>query len=112
MEDLLPSKWIGYNTSTEVDVTLARVCKLCTALVDKFVALSANDNEIASTSRWRQKQMLFDRLGAVMELLEASIGEAIPLLKLRDSEFVKQCWDQLQEEERMDVITALGDENI
>lgn len=108
VEDLLPSKWFGYQVQSDVDETLARVCKLCTALVDRFVSLSQGDNATVSTNKWRQRQVLFDRLGAVMELLEASIGEAIPILKLRDPEFIRQCWGQLEDEERMDVISALG----
>lgn len=108
VEDLLPSKWIGYRVQSEVDETLARVCKLCTALVDRFVALSEGDNANVSTAKWRQRQALYDRLGAVMELLEASVGEAIPILKLKDPTFVRQCWGQLQDEERMEIMSALG----
>ncbi|KAF5224439.1 hypothetical protein ECC02_002382 [Trypanosoma cruzi] len=108
VEGLLPSKWIGYNVSSDVDETLALVCKLCTALVDKFVSLSRGDNANVSTAKWRQRQVLYDRLGAVVELLEASIGEAIPILRLRDPEFVRDCWQQLQDEERMDIMSALN----
>ncbi|KAH9598114.1 hypothetical protein LSM04_003880 [Trypanosoma melophagium] len=108
VEDLLPAKWIGYNVNSDVDETLALVCKLCTALVDKFVSLSHGDNANVSTAKWRQRQMLYDRLGAVMELLEASIGEAIPILRLRDPEFVRECWGQLQDEERMEIMSALN----
>lgn len=108
VEDLLPSKWIAYNVQSETDDTLARVCRLCTALVDRFVALSQGNNASVSTGKWRQHQSLYDRLGAVMELLEASVGEAIPILKLKEPEFIRECWGQMPEEERIEVITALG----
>lgn len=108
VEDLLPAKWIGYRVQSDVDETLARICKLCTALVDHFVSLSQGNNANVSTAKWRQRQALYDRLGAVMELLESSIGEAIPILKLRDPEFIRGCWSQLQDEERMEVMSALG----
>ncbi|EPY24586.1 hypothetical protein STCU_03826 [Strigomonas culicis] len=112
VEDLLPAKWIGYRVHSDVDETLARVCKLCTALVDRFVALSQGNSANVSTARWRQHQTLYDRLGAVMELLEASIGEAVPILKLKDPEFMRQCWGQLQDEERMEIVSALGTEQM
>lgn len=108
VEDLLPPKWIAYQTHTEVDEALARVCKLCTALVDRFVMLSRDNNASVSAGRWRQHQSLYDRLGAVVELLEASVGEAIPIEKMRDAEFIRQCWVQMPEEERADVVNALG----
>ncbi|CCW66655.1 unnamed protein product [Phytomonas sp. Hart1] len=108
VEALLPARWIGYHMQGDVDGTLARVCRLCTALVQRFVALSAGNNANASTAKWRQRHALYDRLGAVMELLEASIGGAIPILKLQDTEFIRKCWEQLQDDERMDVISALG----
>ena len=108
VEDMLPSKWIAYRVNSEVDDTLARVCKLCTALVDRFVALSNGDDAENSTSKWRQRQGLFDRLSAVMELLESSIGEAIPILKLRDATFVRECWSSLEEEERQDILSTLS----
>jgi hypothetical protein len=108
VEDLLPSKWIGYRVQSDVDETLARVCKLCTALVDKFIALSQGNNANVSTAKWRQRQALYDRLGAVMELLEASIGEAIPILKLKDPAFLHECWSQMQDEERSEIMSALG----
>lgn len=111
VEDLLPSKWIGYSVQSDVDETLARVCRLCTALVDKFIGLSHGNNANVSTAKWRQRQTLYDRLGAVMELLEASIGEAIPILKLKDPEFIHQCWNQMQEEERAEVMSALGSQD-
>ncbi|CCW65270.1 unnamed protein product, partial [Phytomonas sp. EM1] len=108
VEELLPAKWIGYRVEGDVDGALARVCRLCTALVQRFVALSTGNNANASTAKWRQRQALYDRLGAVMELLEASIGGAIPILKLQDTEFIRQCWEQLQDEEKMEVMSALG----
>lgn len=108
VEGVLPAKWIGYRVQSDVDETLARVCKLCTALVDRFVSLSQGDNANVSTAKWRQRQALYDRLGSVMELLEASIGEAIPILKLKDPEFMRECWSQLQDEERMEIMSALG----
>ncbi|GET86744.1 hypothetical protein, conserved [Leishmania tarentolae] len=108
VEDLLPAKWIGYRVQSDVDETLARVCTLCTALVDKFVALSQGNNANVSTAKWRQRQALYDRLGAVMELLEASVGEAIPILKLRDPEFIQNCWRQMQDDERVEIMSVLG----
>ncbi|KPA75833.1 hypothetical protein ABB37_08347 [Leptomonas pyrrhocoris] len=108
VEDFLPAKWIGYRVQSDVDETLARVCKLCTALVDKFIALSQGNNANVSTAKWRQRQALYDRLGAVMELLEASIGEAIPILKLKDQAFMHECWNQMQAEERSEIMSALG----
>ncbi|KAG8346398.1 hypothetical protein TRVL_02767 [Trypanosoma vivax] len=108
VESLLPIKWFGYNVHSDVDETLALVCKLCTALVDKFVSLSQGNNADVSTTKWRQRQLLHNRLASVMELLEASIGEAIPLLRLRDAEFVRGCWEQLQEEERVEIMSALN----
>lgn len=108
VEDLLPPKWIAYNRQTDIDDALARVCKLCTALVDKFVELSQDNNASTSTGKWRQHQTLYDRLGAVMELLEASVGDAIPILKLRNAEYIRQCWEQMGEEERADMLSALN----
>lgn len=108
VEDLLPSKWIAYSMQSERDDTLARVCKLCTRLVDHFVELSQGDKVSASTGKWRQYQTLYDRLGAVMELLEASIGDAIPILNLRNPEYIRECWETMAEEERQDVASALG----
>lgn len=108
VEDLLPSKWIAYNMQSETDETLAKVCKLCTALVDRFVELSQGNNASISTGKWRQHQSLCDRLGAVMELLEASVGEAIPILKLREPSFIRECWAQMPDEERNEVISALN----
>jgi hypothetical protein len=108
VEDMLPSKWIAYRVNSEVDDTLARVCKLCTALVDRFVSLSNGDDADNSTAKWRQRQSLFDRLSAVMELLEASVGEAIPILKLRDPNFVRECWNALEEDERQDILSSLS----
>nr|CCD11813.1 unnamed protein product [Trypanosoma congolense IL3000] len=109
VENLLPAKWFGYNLNSDVDETLAHVCKLCTALVDKFIAWSKNDMANTSTARWRRWQALCERLSAVVELLEESMGEAIPLLRLRDPEFVRECWGRLQEEERMEVVSVLDD---
>eukprot|EP00796_Vickermania_ingenoplastis_P012105 gene12105-8329_t len=108
VEDLLPPKWIGYSVQTDSDETLARVCRLCTALVDRFVQLSQGNNASVSTAKWRQHQTLYDRLGAVMELLEASVGEAISIFKLRDPSFIRQLWSDMPEEDRQEVIAALG----
>lgn len=108
VEDLLPSKWIAYNMQADRDDTLAKVCKLCTALVDRFVELSQGDKVSASTGKWRQYQSLYERLGAVMELLEASVGDAIPILNLRNPAYIRECWETMGEEERHDVISALG----
>lgn len=108
VEEMLPAKWIAYRVNSEVDDTLARVCKLCTALVDRFVSLSSGDDADSSTSKWRLRQSLFERLSAVMELLEASVGEAIPILKLRDPNFVRECWNALEEDERHDILSSLS----
>lgn len=107
VEELLPSKWIGYKVQTDSDDTLARVCKLCTALVNRFIALAEGDAADKSTSKWREHQELLGRLRSVMELLEASIGEAIPILKLGEPKFVKDCWNALQDDERVDVVSLL-----
>lgn len=108
VEDLLPSKWIAYSMQSERDDTLAKVCKLCTSLVDRFVELSQGNKVSGSTGKWRQYQSLYDRLAAVMELLEASIGDAIPILNLRDAEYIRGCWEAMAEEERQDVVSELG----
>lgn len=113
VEKVLPSKWIAYNIQSDCDETLAKVCKLCTALVNRFVELSEGNKANVSTGKWRQHKMLADRLGAVVELLEASVGDAIPILNLRDPEYIRQCWEQMAEEERADIVAVLGlyDEN-
>jgi hypothetical protein len=107
-EALMPTKWLGYRWEVEIDETLAKVCSLCTALVDKFVALSHSGETDASANKWRLHKSLHEKLQAVMELLESSIGENVPILKLRDPEFVRQCWESMDEDERMDVLSSLG----
>ena len=108
VEALLPKKWFGYRVETEVDETLSRVCRLCTALVNKFVALSQNDEANRSASKWRLQKTLHDRLLAVMELLESSVGESVPILKLTDEGFMRDCWGHMDEEERLNVMSSLA----
>lgn len=108
VEALIPTRWLGYQWRADVDETLAKVCTLCTALVEKFVALSSNGETDTSANKWRQHKALHEKLQAVMELLESSIGENVPILKLKDPEFVRQCWNSMSEEERFDVLSSLG----
>lgn len=116
VEGLLPVKWVAYKTSSASstngggggDEALGRVCALCTALVDKFIALSQDGASDQTTAKWRLHNALLRRLRAVMELLEASIGEAIPILKLKDAEFVRRCWQRLEDDDRHDVFSALS----
>ena len=115
VEELLPVKWVGYRLASAggtgaVDETLSRVCKLCTALVDKFTFLAQDDNRDQSAAKWRLHQTLLIRLKAVMTLLESSIGEAIPILKLKDPEFVRSCWQRLGDNDRHDVFSTLSSE--
>lgn len=113
VEEMLPVKWVGYRLASAggtgaVDETLSRVCKLCTALVDKFTLLAQDDNRDQSASKWRLHQTLLLRLKAVMTLLEASIGESIPILKLKDPEFVRSCWQRMGDNDRNDVFSTLS----
>lgn len=107
VEAILPCKWMGFKPEVEVDESLTRVCKLCTALVNRFVKFSSEQCAPNTTAKWREHQTLMERLRAVMELLEASIGEAVPILRLQDAAYVRECWLQLQEDERQDVLAAL-----
>lgn len=116
VEELLPTKWIAYKTTSNAtgssasggDEALSRVCTLCTALVDKFIQLSQNGASDQTTAKWRLHNTMLKKLRSVMELLEASIGEAIPILKLKDAEFVRNCWQRLEEDDRQDVMSALS----
>ncbi|AAZ11684.1 hypothetical protein, conserved [Trypanosoma brucei brucei TREU927] len=108
VEGLLPAKWFGYNTSSDVDETLARVCKLCTALVDKFVELSKGDNANQSTAKWRQHQAMLARISAVVELLEEAVGETLSMYDLRDPQTVRCLWERMDDEDRRKVASVLG----
>eukprot|EP00758_Cryptobia_borreli_P004460 Tbor_TRINITY_DN4390_c0_g1::TRINITY_DN4390_c0_g1_i1::g.7816::m.7816 len=108
VEQMLPSKWVGYKLTSDSEEALSRVCKLCTALVDKFISLSSDALSDQSTGKWRIHQTMLHRLKAVMELLEACIGEGIPVMKLKDPEFVKACWQRLGESDQEDVMSALA----
>eukprot|EP00658_Telonema_sp_P-2_P035633 TRINITY_DN25873_c0_g1_i1.p1 TRINITY_DN25873_c0_g1~~TRINITY_DN25873_c0_g1_i1.p1 ORF type:complete len:178 (-),score=64.15 TRINITY_DN25873_c0_g1_i1:17-550(-) len=65
---------------------------------------------IRDRSTGRLHQTLLLRLKAVMTLLESSIGEAIPILKLKDPEFVRSCWQRLGDNDRHDVFSTLSSE--
>lgn len=109
VEALIPTKWVGYKWQTEVDETLARVCSLCTALAEKFVMLTNNEQKDSTANKWRLHNALKEKLQAVVELLESSIGEDIPVMSLRDPEFVRQCWNSLNDEDRHSVLSSLGE---
>jgi hypothetical protein len=109
VEALIPTKWMGYQWQTEVDETLAKVCSLCTALAEKFVALTNDGQKDTTPNKWRLHSLLKEKLQAVVELLESSIGEDVPMMKLRDPEFVRQCWNSLNEEDRHSVLSSLGE---
>lgn len=110
VEALLPARWVGYSlTSADGDEALARVCRLCTALVDRCVALSRGAAP-ATAAGWRAQQRLERRLAAVMELLEASIGEDIVVASLGSPGFVRQCWSRLSDADRAYMAEALDDD--
>lgn len=109
VEALVPTKWVGYRWDVEVDDTLSRVCSLCTSLVDRFIQLSqpSNGQADASASKWRLRRAMQEKLQCILDLFEATIGESIPMLKLRDAAYVKQCWERFGEDERTEAMHAL-----
>lgn len=109
VEGLLPSKWFGYRWDVEVDDTLSKVCTLCTSIVDRFIQLSQPSNGAAdvSASKWRLRHTMLEKLQAIVDLFESTIGEHVPMFKLRDAGYVRQCWERLGEEDRAETLQTL-----
>lgn len=111
VESLLPKKWFGFRVDTEVDERLARVCKLCTALVDKYIAFSSAAASGRTTAAWRRHEALRVRISAVTEMLESSLDEFVPLLSLKDPNFVVRCWNVLDDDDRQSMVEAVEGAN-
>jgi hypothetical protein len=101
VESAMPAKWLPHARGSEVDERLARICTLCTVLVNKYVAYE-NGGATApqTTAQWREHQRLKDVMGEVLRVLEASVGETIAPRTLRDAKFLRDCWAALSEEDR------------
>eukprot|EP00744_Colponema_vietnamica_P020801 GILI01029602.1.p1 GENE.GILI01029602.1~~GILI01029602.1.p1 ORF type:complete len:207 (+),score=26.71 GILI01029602.1:48-668(+) len=108
VEELLPAKWVAYKTASGADETLSKVCFMCTAMVDRFIELDQSGECDKSTPSWRLHNTLRTRLAAIMELLEGSVGTTYDMLRLKDPEFVRSCWQRLEEEEKLDVMSRLS----
>jgi hypothetical protein len=106
VDAVMPAKWMAHNPENVVDEKLARVCELCTALVNRHVAWG-NEGP-ASSAQWQQQQALAAQLDEVMRLLEASIGESITPAALTDARFVSDCWRSLNEDEQAAVQAMLA----
>ena len=106
---LLPQKWLAFQFEAgDSEATLARICSMCTALVNKYVALSTTAPP-KTTSQWRERETLHRRITAIVELLEASLGEDIPIVSLKDPNFMSSCWSRITEEDQSQLVAALQD---
>jgi hypothetical protein len=107
VERLLPAKWLSYRFDHgDVDTLLSRVCTMCTALVDRYVALSTVSPP-TTPAEWRLRESLHKRILVITELLEAAIGENIPMVSLKDPDFLSSCWSRITEEDQTHLVATL-----
>jgi hypothetical protein len=110
VERCIPSKWLPHGSNGEIDDRLARVCDLCTALVNRYLAYEEGGATAPrTTAQWREHQRLKQIVADVIRVLEASVGESLTPAALRDPAFVRQCWQALCEDDQNTVETLLHD---
>jgi hypothetical protein len=106
---LLPAKWQSYKLEVgEESKELSRICVMCTALVNKYVQLSSGAEVPKSTAQWREREALKRKIDRIMQLLEESIGESIPMASLQDPDFLSTVWAQIDEEDRAELFQAMS----
>jgi hypothetical protein len=100
VEAIMPAKWLPFTLDREVDERLARICSLCTALVNRYIAYEDPAGGPKTTAEWHEHQRLKDVIAQVLRVLEASVGDSLAPATLSDPEFLKRCWQALCEDDQ------------
>ena len=105
VEAAMPAKWIPHardpTGSGRVDDRLTRVCDLCTAVVNRYVAYEETPPN--TPAQWREHEKLKLVIQEVLRVIEAALGEAITPPALRDRNFIKQVWAAMTEDDQLEV---------
>ena len=119
VEATMPRKWLAYDADVDWDSSLARVCRLCTALVEKYLQWSDPSKPAQhpkTTAEWRMRAQLQTRIESVVSILENALGATITLHSFLGTDggakLLERCWASLDEDAQVGLEAALRSDAI
>jgi hypothetical protein len=102
VDGIMPEKWKPHRSDVDSDPRLARVTRLCTTVVNQvvdWVDRRFPERGPKTVAEWHKCEGLQAHIQEVLEMLTASLGEAVNVNALRDPAFIKRCWRSMSDED-------------